>query len=287
MRKVIESRDDRTEVTVDTPNSEERVKKSFNLWENLGYFDTESCDFSMEKANLPENTIFYISQAYPSFKDSKKVYYTDVFILAHIMPLAQQPKDIESYKLNDNEVKILQPRYDPVSGKFLEIEYRVALVTVRKNQEEQFFDYSYNKANSKVLYSTRKVKVPSSFKTTIFGQHKIQYERGAFDEQKFSKLFFYLAATFDRKEKINKYLTSVHLKPFHVDSAVFGKKFSPADPNFDRAAVVSYMRKVAQQSSQNLKRNADAFLSSINHDNENLFWPGGKRTLSDKFALSF
>ena len=64
MRKVIESRDDRTEVTVDTPNSEERVKKSFNLWENLGYFDTESCDFSMEKANLPENTIFYISQAY-------------------------------------------------------------------------------------------------------------------------------------------------------------------------------------------------------------------------------
>ena len=133
------------------------------------------------------------------------------------------------------------------------------MVTVRKNQEEQFFDYSYKKANSKVLYSTRKVKVPSSFKTTIFGQHKIQYERGAFDEQKFSKLFFYLAATFDRKEKINKYLTSVHLKPFHVDSAVFGKKFSPADPNFDRAAVVSYMRKVAQQSSQNLKRNADAF----------------------------
>ena len=106
------------------------------------------------------------------------------------MPLAQQPKDIESYELNDNEVKILRPRYDPVSGKFLEIEYCVALVTVRKDQEEQFFDYSYNKANSKVLYSTRKVKVPSSFKTTIFGQHKIQYEGGAFDEQKFSKLFF-------------------------------------------------------------------------------------------------
>ena len=54
MRKVIESGDDRTEVTVDTPNSEERVKKSFNLWENLGYFDTESCDFSMEKATCPK-----------------------------------------------------------------------------------------------------------------------------------------------------------------------------------------------------------------------------------------
>ena len=210
-----------------------------------------------------------------------------MFILAQIMPLTQQPKDIESCELNDNEVKILRPRYDPVSGEFLGIKYCVALVTVRNDQEEQFFDYGYNKANSKVLYSTRKLNVPSSFKTTIFGQYKSQYEGGAFDQQNFSKLFFYLPATVDRNEKINKYLSSVHLKPFHVNTAVFGEKFNPADPNFDRAAVVSYMRKVAQQSSQNLKRNADAFLSSINNDNENLFWPGGKRTLSDKFALSF
>ena len=210
-----------------------------------------------------------------------------MFILAQIMPLTQQPKDIESCELNDNEVKILRPRYDPVSGEFLGIKYCVALVTVRNDQEEQFFDYGYNKANSKVLYSTRKLNVPSSFKTTIFGQYKSQYEGGAFDEQNFSKLFFYLPATVDRNEKINKYLSSVHLKPFHVNTAVFGEKFNPADPNFDRAAVVSYMRKVAQQSSQNLKRNADAFLSSISHDNEKLFWPGGKRTLSDKFALSY
>ena len=82
-------------------------------------------------------------------------------------------------------------------------------------------------------------------------------------------------------------MASVHLKPFHVDPAVFGEKFNPADPSFDRAAVVSYMRKVALQSSQNLKRNADAFLSSINHDNEKLLWPEGKRTLSDKFPLSY
>ena len=96
-------------MTVDTLNSEEKVKKSFNLWEIFWYFGTKSCDFSIEKANLPENTIFYINQGYQSFKDAKKVYYTDVFILAQIMPLAHQPKDIESYELNDNEVKILRP----------------------------------------------------------------------------------------------------------------------------------------------------------------------------------
>ena len=286
MRKVIKSSDGRTEMTVDTVNSEEKVKKSINLWENFGYFGTESCDFSIEKANLSENTLFYINQAYQSFKDGKKVYYTDAFIIAQIMPLVHQPKEIQSYELNDNEVKILRSRYDPISSEFLGIEYCVALVTVRNDLEEQFFDYRYHKENSKVLYSTRKLKIPNSFKTTIFGPHRMQYEGAAFDEQKFSKLFFYLPATVDRNEKISKYLTSVHLKPFHVDAAVFGENFNPADPDFDKASVVSYMKKVAQQSSQNLKRNADAFLSNVSHDNEKLLWPGGKKTLNDKFALT-
>ena len=35
---------------------------------------------------------------------------------------------------------------------------------------------------------------------------------------------------------------------------MFGEKFNPADPDFDRAAVVSYTNKVAQQSSQNKKK---------------------------------
>ena len=121
LEALFESRDDRTEVTVDTVNSEEKVKKSVSLWENFGYFGTEPCDFSIEKANLPENTLFYINPAYQSFKDGKKVYYNDVFILAQIMPLAHQPKDIGSYQLNDNEVKTLRSRYDPISGEFLGI----------------------------------------------------------------------------------------------------------------------------------------------------------------------
>ena len=144
--------------------------------------------FLLKKANLPENTLFYINQGCQSFKDGKNA-------------CASTKRDRK-----------------------LRIEYCVALVTVRNDLEERFFYYGYHKENFKVLYSTRKLKVPNSFKTTIFGQHKLRYEGGAFDEQKFSKLFFYLAATVDRNEKINKYLTSVHLKPFHVDlAAVFGE----------------------------------------------------------------
>ena len=104
----------------------------------------------------------------------------------------------------------------------------------------------------------KKLNIPSSFKSTVFGVHKMQYEGGAFAEQESSQIFFYLPSTVDRSEKINKYMTSVYLKPFH-----------------------------AEQSSQNLKRNADAFLPSVNHDNEKLLWPGGRRTKSDKFALTY
>ena len=169
MKKVIENREDRTEVSFSALNGDEKVKRSIQLWEDFSYFRTESCNFSIEKANLPENTVFYINQGYQSFKDNKKVYYNDVYIIAQIMPLSQQPKNIENYELKEDEVKIVQPRYDPVSGELLGIEYCVALVTVRDDPEEQFFDYSYNKDNIKVLFSTKKVKIPSSFKSTVFG----------------------------------------------------------------------------------------------------------------------
>ena len=72
-----------------------------------------------------------------------------------------------------------------------------------------------------------------------------------------------------------------------MERSSLGENFNPADLNFDRAAVVTYMKKLVGQSSQNLKRNADAFLSSVNHDNQKLLWPGDNRTKSDKFALTY
>ena len=249
-------------------------------------FLTDSCDFSIEKANVPGNTLYYINQGYQSYKGSKKVYYNDLYVIAQIMPLAMQPKYIGSYQFQNYEVKILRARYDPISSEFLGIEYCIGLITVKNDADEQFFDYGYNKDNSKLLYSTKKFKISSSIKATVLGVHKMQYEGGVFSEEDFSQIFFYLPSTVDISEKINKYLTSVHLKGFDVDISSLGENFNPA-LNFDRSAVVSYMKKVAEQSSQNLKRNADAFLSSVNHDNEKLLWTGGKRTKSDKFSLTY
>ena len=100
-------------------------------------------------------------------------------------------------------------------------------------------------------------------------------------------LLFYLPSTVDRNEKIMKYLISAYLKPFNVNHETISENFDPSSIDFDREAIISYMKKVTEQSLQNLKRNADAFLSTFKHDNDKLLWPGGKWTKNEKFALSY
>lgn len=119
------------------------------------------------------------------------------------------------------------------------------------------------------MYSIQKVTITSSFKATCFGTHKNQYEGGVFSEEGFSRLFFYLSSTIDRSEEMNKYLTSIYLKPYHASISDLGEDFNPALAlAFDRAAVVRHMKKLAEQSSHNFKRNADVYLSGIKHDND-------------------
>ena len=190
LTKVTENDGLRTEMSLLTNPSEKKKSKSVSMWKDFGFFGSEICEFNIEKVNMPENTLFYVNQGYQSYKDNKKVLYNDIFIIAQIMPLAHQPKDIESYKLNDNEVKILRSRYDPVSGKFLGIEYCIGVITVRNDPDEQFFDYGYSKDNLKTLYLTKKVKIPSSFKSTVFGIYKNKYEEGAFSDELSSRVFF-------------------------------------------------------------------------------------------------
>ena len=139
MTKIIKSGNDRMEMTLSTNATKEKTVKCINMWKNHGFFGTESCDFSIEKANMPDNTVYYVNQGYQYYKDNKKVYYNDVYIIAQIMPLAMQPKDIENYLLEDDEVKTLRARYDPISGEFLGIEYCVGIITVRNDADEQFF----------------------------------------------------------------------------------------------------------------------------------------------------
>ena len=51
------------------------------VWKNFGYFDARKSDYSMEKVNFPENTLFYLNQSYLTVKKNKKIFYCDYFIL--------------------------------------------------------------------------------------------------------------------------------------------------------------------------------------------------------------
>ena len=61
---------------------------------------------SQWKANMPEMTIFYVNQAYQSYKDNKKVHYCDFFILGQVTQCLKPPKDLKNYELKE---KILSP----------------------------------------------------------------------------------------------------------------------------------------------------------------------------------
>ena len=182
------------------------LKKSLvtTMWKNDGFFQGDYGNFKLEKTNLPENTFFYVNQGYLSYKDSKKYYYNDIYVIAQIMPLANQPKDVESYECRDDEVKILRTLYDRDSRKFLGLEYCTALIPVRDDPDEQFFDYGYLKSESKNLYFTLKSKIPSSFKTTCFGflknQLKVECSLNKIGQRSFS---IYPLPLTDAKKSIN------------------------------------------------------------------------------------
>ena len=46
-------------------------RNSTDLWPSYGYFKQKVCNFSVEKANMPEMTAFYVNQVYLNYKDNK------------------------------------------------------------------------------------------------------------------------------------------------------------------------------------------------------------------------
>ena len=84
-------------------------------------------------------------------------------------------------------------------------------------------------------------------------------------------------STVVRIEEINRYLGSVNLNPIDIKISEFGEKFDPSKLDYNssdkentRKSVLKALKKVADLSSQNLKRNADGYLASVLHNNDSL-----------------
>ena len=74
----------KTEINISV-EKEQGKRSSCYLWKKNGYFDSQVCDFSLEEANLPENTGFYINQGFLSCKYN--IYCIDLFVIGQIVPL--------------------------------------------------------------------------------------------------------------------------------------------------------------------------------------------------------
>ena len=57
------------------------IKKVVDFWQKNWYFQQQPCNFKLEKVNMPEMIIFYVNQASQSYKNDKKVYYCNYFII--------------------------------------------------------------------------------------------------------------------------------------------------------------------------------------------------------------
>lgn len=100
--------DNRIETTV----MEEKTsfkRNTTNIWKEYGYFKQQPCGYELDKENLPENSIIYLNQGYQSYKDNKKLYYGDYFLVGQINEFLNPPEDFENYELAEREVKMFYP----------------------------------------------------------------------------------------------------------------------------------------------------------------------------------
>ena len=203
---------------------------SIYLWPNDGYFKKQTCYFLVEKADMDELTVFYINQACLGHNFNKKIYYFDVFILDQVTPIPNPPEDLKNYIPKENEAKIVFPKYNVISGQFLELVETLGYFPVRGDEHECFFNYGYIKKDSFRV-------IPNRFSTAVFNRHRIQYEAEALLDTDFTKLFFFLLSTTYRC------MNSVNIKPIDIDSREFGKDFDQSTLDFENSGRTKKKKK--------------------------------------------
>ena len=103
-----EDRNIRTQILASSKNFVEEL-----LGEKFGQpAALQVTDYNMEKLSYPQNSIFYISQAFLTLQNSKKMYYADHFIHSQVIAVANLSEDIDSYQCKENEVKMYRPKCD-------------------------------------------------------------------------------------------------------------------------------------------------------------------------------
>ena len=233
--------------------------------QNMGTLKSLFCNFPVETSNAPKLAILYINQAHFNNKYGKKIYYYDLFVVGQATPMLNPPEDLEKYVPEEDEVKILRPKYDVLSGQFLELAETPVYLTVQGDKRVCFFGQGYDMDNSKILYTAHKMKIPNNFNVIIFDRHKNKYEQGAraFSDTDFSKTFLFLPFVMDRSEDI------VDLLPIDIEFSDFGEDFDPPKLDWERnrKSVLKVLKNMVYFSNDNLQKKVDC-LSANNTSQE-------------------
>ena len=89
------------------------------VWNENGFFKDIRSELNLEKVNMPENSLFYVNQAFIStVKNGDIAMYVQNFIIGQLIFAANQPKDISQHECLPNEVKLLSCVYDLETGEF-------------------------------------------------------------------------------------------------------------------------------------------------------------------------
>ena len=94
-------------------------------------------------------------------------------------------------------------KYNPEASEFLGLYETVGFMVVRGPGEEVFFNYGYDKENSKMLYAHYRRRIPNSFSGAIFNRHCIVIESGKAHAEFSNIYFFSLILLIETRKLIN------------------------------------------------------------------------------------
>ena len=114
------------------------------------------------------------------------------------------------------EVQIVVPLYDVETGGFKSLRETVGFMSIRGDADKTFFNYVFSKKNSKVVYAFQIRRILNTFTGTLFNRHKNQLLDKKFERDSFFSLLFFLPATTNRKEEINRFKRNGMLHHFNI-----------------------------------------------------------------------
>ena len=104
--------------------------QSQSLETEKSFFDDQTKDFTINKANFPKNTLVYANEGNLTPVKGDLAIYLDYVVLGQLIPAKNSPQNLEDYECLPSDVKLVVPLSDVNSGKFSGLDKHLTLTMV-------------------------------------------------------------------------------------------------------------------------------------------------------------